>query len=298
MAAQQHMRTRLDHGHMWDERTVTQLFLAEAHERSGIRYAEFTQRQEAELGADWIWWFIDRSGESFGMLTQAKSLKSSRSGRYRIDFGYGNSRQITVLRDTADLLSIPAAYVLYCGDSAYRNHLACNWRCTRPQPCKECDEKSVSVLPALMAHHTLGWDNNRADEIAFELAEPIERIGGSEREASRGRNSWGVTDPRLRTFLDRPQIGSRAIAKTILLQVRAMRMGQASAASSELIDAGSDAVFTEYPDDRGHFSVPYTPHVLRGLRSVIPNYVAEFIRYGTIPRDVREVSDGIVVIFV
>jgi len=82
MVAQQHMTDRVDQGMMWDERIVTDLLLAEAYKENGIRYAPFTQRQESEVGADWIWWFIDRSGECFGMLIQAKSLKILQRGSF------------------------------------------------------------------------------------------------------------------------------------------------------------------------------------------------------------------------
>ncbi|MDR7172536.1 hypothetical protein J2W56_006301 [Nocardia kruczakiae] len=297
IAAQDHMRERINQGHMWDERTVTDLFLSAAYLHGEIRYAQFTQRQEAELGADWIWWFIDRSGECFGMLTQAKSLKPSTAGKYRIDFGYLKSRQIKRLRETADHLSIPAAYVLYCGDADYRRDLLCGKDCDRPLLCDECDRKAVSVLPALMAHHILGWESQRDAQLAFDLANPLERIDHSALEADWRYRPWrAITDPRLQAFLHEPQVGARRIAKSILSQVHAMRMGQASAMSTDTVDADSDAVFADLPDDRGHFPVAYFPYVLRGLRPRVPDYVVEFNESGEVSPDLAAIADGIVTI--
>ncbi|WP_142211853.1 hypothetical protein [Streptomyces sp. SLBN-118] len=67
----------------WEEEYITQrLCLAVVPE---VRYARFNKRQEGRLGADYIWWWLDRSGECYGCLIRAKSIK--RDGRrWRIGF--------------------------------------------------------------------------------------------------------------------------------------------------------------------------------------------------------------------
>ncbi len=299
IVAQRHMRTRVEHGGMWDERTVTHLLLAEAHEVGQIRYAEFTQPEEREVGADWIWWFIDRSNECFGMLVQAKTLSTTNGRNYRINFGYRKSEQITRLCDNAKLLGVPPVYVLYCGDVTYRSSLGCTPQCEQPLICDECERKSVAVLPGIIAHKTMEYDRSKTARIAYQFASPLESIGEPAPKGRRLYLAWAdVTDPALKSFLTRPQSGARGIAKSILEQVLRMRMGHASAITGDGVDARANAVFHEYPEDRGHFSVPYMPHVLDGLRSSPPEYVSMFIESGNVPDAIVQTARGIVVVYV
>ena len=41
---------------------------------SQIEAIEFTRREEGVVGADCLWWWLDRNGECYGMLVQAKKL--------------------------------------------------------------------------------------------------------------------------------------------------------------------------------------------------------------------------------
>ncbi|MFD9663490.1 hypothetical protein ACFWAY_17980 [Rhodococcus sp. NPDC059968] len=299
VVAQQHMRDRIDQGTMWDERTVTHLLLAEAYKEGEIiRYAEFTQPQEYEVGADWIWWFIDRADECFGMLIQAKSLKVAGDGHFRIDFSYGQSRQIVQLQDSANILNMPAAYALYCGDPTYRAQLACQRGCAQPA-CARCEQKSVSVVAALIAHHSIEYGPAMSAVQSFQNAEALETLGEPISAApplafTRSR----VLAPDLKRFLSQPQSGARAIAKSLLDQIMRVRAGQFSAPVTSLVDAGEDVIFRECPDDRGHFSVSYMPHVLRGLRLRPPSYVSDFIRFGIVPDHIVAAAGGIAVVVI
>jgi len=64
------MSRRETQGHSWDEVTATQQLCMAAS--PPIVYAEFTGTQEDGVGADWLWWWIDTTGEAFGMLVRAK----------------------------------------------------------------------------------------------------------------------------------------------------------------------------------------------------------------------------------
>lgn len=67
----------------WEEEYITRrLFRAV---RPEVRYALFNRQQEGRVAADYLWWWVDRSGECFGCLIQAKNIKR-RGRRWQIDF--------------------------------------------------------------------------------------------------------------------------------------------------------------------------------------------------------------------
>lgn len=84
-----------------------------------------------------------------------------------------------------------------------------------------------------------------------------------------------------------------------------MRSGQFSAAVAEPITMPGLPIFPDVPQDRGHFPGPYYAHVLRGLRTSLPAYVADLFQSpsnwpwdpptapdGTIGRAVAAASSG------
>jgi hypothetical protein len=77
------MAGMMDSGHMWREEAATQVLLSTAHPR--VRFRQFTANEEKENGADWLWWWVDRDGTSYGLLVQAKILKTH-GKRWSIDF--------------------------------------------------------------------------------------------------------------------------------------------------------------------------------------------------------------------
>ncbi len=99
-------------GSAWQEETVSEILWQAA--RPHVMYGDFTKRQEGVVGADWLWWWIDGSGEAFGMLVQAKRLHRI-GGRWTVGFRDKNGQQMADLFRTADLFQVPAAYVVYLG---------------------------------------------------------------------------------------------------------------------------------------------------------------------------------------
>ncbi len=94
-AVEGYMSRRETQGHSWDEVTATQQLCMAAS--PPIVYAEFTGTQEEVVGAYWLWWWVD--------------------------FGYkrGTRSQITALLAASDHLYLPAGYMIYGGDTAYRS---------------------------------------------------------------------------------------------------------------------------------------------------------------------------------
>ncbi|MFD8322682.1 hypothetical protein [Kitasatospora purpeofusca] len=176
----QERRLRGGHG-LLDERTATQILLDAAAPE--VQYYEFKIAEEARVGADWLWVWLDPAGGCFMVLVQAKSAKAE-SRRFAVDLGYRSGKhkvlQMDLLLESSRVFGVPFAYVF------------------------------------------------AVDPVAVDLP------GG--------------------------------------------------------------ALFPQLPRDRGHFPVPYLPHVLGGLRAEVPGYVADALAGRTPPDWVTERLAGIVVV--
>lgn len=279
-AVDQHWRERMASGHEPTETELTITYCEAA--KSRITYVQFNPAQEGRVGADWFWWFLDSSGECFGVLIQAKKLLR-RGSRWHIDFGYqsGHRRQLYKLLDAADLLDVPAAYVLYCGDTEYRRELACG-----PQhvafPCPLCERSSVSALSGPCAKYAVEYDWTA--ERAFQRADPLEDLIAPEGDDPRvlDLNIRAVPSD-LREFLLRPQSGARQVAKRFFAQVTNLRREAFATAVSLLAPPISGRIFEVTPTDQGHFGLAYYDHVLRGLRHSLPDDIRALIQDGEVP---------------
>ncbi|AXB46058.1 MULTISPECIES: hypothetical protein [Actinomycetes] len=297
LAVDQHMSKVLQAEDMWAEETATDILLTEAF--PDVRYWKFTKRQESAVGADWLWWWIDTTGTSFGLLTQAKILKRRGTG-WHVDFGYRRRKtepaQIDKLLVSSMTFSVPAAHVLYCGTPAYRAGLACGLTHHDGANCRDRERAGVSIVPSIIPHYLMPRVRDNVAVEAFHWSLPLEDV------ADPGRSQpplppLAAVHPDIAEFMRRPQLGARRVAKTMLEAVHSIRMGQFSAALSEDADDGvEDAVFTHLPSDRGHFGVPYLAHVLGGLRHRPPAYVQDLLAGRTPPTWVTDAVAGIVVI--
>lgn len=159
VAVVDHWRSRQEQGHEPSEEEQTVVLCGTAYPQ--VEYAQFNRQQEARLGADWLWWFLDASGECFGILIQAKKLRRTGSG-WRIDLDYrsGGRPQMYKLLDTADHFSVPAAYLLYSGDAEYRRGLSCGLGHLE-RYCAKCERSAVTALsgPCAKVHGRLSKDS-------------------------------------------------------------------------------------------------------------------------------------------
>lgn len=131
--------------HNWGEESATERLLMTVW--PDVSYAQFNRRQEKAIGADWLWWFVDRTGESFGIIIQAKKMKQSKTG-LTVDFKHpkNTGQQMDDLFATAHEFNLPAAYMLYCGDSRYRRD-SNSWcpACSGKDPhCRRCERAAPS----------------------------------------------------------------------------------------------------------------------------------------------------------
>lgn len=255
------------------EQALTEIVLTRA--APAARVWTFSQREEARTGADWLWWWRG-GGEWFGALVQAKKNKPLRGAPW-YDFGYRTAsgpRQVDQLLHEATRWGVPAVYVLY-------NHPRVSPSVQVSSPCCVLPSEGwrarlgVAVVPALVAQSLVGG----AEDAAVQYSRPLECLacgGRGPRLITSVRSS--ITDDNLIQFLGGTSLSlPRLVARGVLAQVAWMRMGQARRASPELgrpaLDV-FDRVFTGLPSDQGHLAEPYFEHVLRGLRSQPPWYVA------------------------
>ncbi|MFB8382732.1 hypothetical protein [Streptomyces rubiginosohelvolus] len=286
-------------GGMWPEVAATQLLLTKAWPR--VQYQMFTPSEETKNGADWLWWWVDSDGTCYGILVQAKNLKITGTRRYTVDFGYKTKNterlQISKLVKTADEWKVPAAYMLYCGDTRYRSRLECDRTHPDGNLCRDRDRAGVAAVSALVAQTAVGLYGPQSGVAAFHDAVPVEDIASPDGlDAPIVPLARGLSGD-LERFLRDPQRGSRRVAKEMLRPVQRIRDGQfAGAAVMGRANQVDGALFQDVPSDLGHFTVPYLAHVLRGLRTEVPSYVRDVLDGRTPPLWVTERLGGIVVI--
>lgn len=262
----------------WSETAITEMVLAELARDSHV--VPFTQPAEARSGADWVWWWVDGHA-SFGMLVQAKRVTIV-NGRWSFDFGYqsGNTgnAQRELLRTTADALGLVPVYALYLGSEDYQlagTHSSDHLRGT------SC-ARAVSLMPELLASELMMTDISSV----YEASIPLEEIATpSERAVPLLNPVRDQLSPALAEFLSTRQDGTYAVARSVIDRVLQSRLGAfSSAATAETMWLGSSDelgyVFTEVPSDRGHFRLPYFPHVLNPLVNAPPTYVLEVLANG------------------
>jgi hypothetical protein len=260
-------------GLTWKEETITDLLVCAVS--PSVKAITFTRHEEKKTGADWLWWFLDPDGISFGMLVQAKRLKISHT-QWSFDFDYGKGSQRLTLMQSARHLGVAPAYGLYLGTPEYRGHLGTE--------VGEMVRRTVSVTPALGVMSGLFEDQ----QSTYGNSTALEDSVISDLSARLAIPTvWATLTTDLRDFLQQPQRGARAIAKQLLAHLLKLRLGKFTLAGPEVasvnyvVPNGSHdklrPLFDEFPDDRGHFNEPYFQNVLRGLRPAPPDYVLEVV---------------------
>ncbi len=259
-------------GLQWTEEPVTEVLLSRAAPE--VSFATITRRQEAKVGADWLWWWIAPNGESYGLLVQAKRLYVD-GARWSFKFDHNAGEQRRSLFEAAAALDVAPVYSLYLGTQRYRGPADCGRVSHETEDCADCAVLAVSLMPANLAVSHLVTDahDTYSQSIALEAAF----------DNAEGQSAWlgAITadlTPDLREFLHTPQGGVRAIARSLVDRVLQVRQGQFSKNVEAAIRTERlGAIFPELPGDRGHFGSPYMPLLLRGLLHSPPAYVVSMI---------------------
>lgn len=277
-AAETHMEEREAADLGWNEETVTDIYLPKTIEFANA--AQFTRNQEGLVGADWLWWWLDASGEAFGLLVQAKKI--TRRGRaHHLSLHHTNVRgdQYELLGTAAELLGVVPLYALYLGPAAARMDLACG-KLHSGQACQHCRPATVSFVPALVAREYVLDRKNAIELLSYVM--PMEYLARDASHPVSDINVLGIA-PDLGSFLQSTQTGARAVAKHVFDAVSTARAAEFRDSLPRLgfQTFTSSEMFRNMPSDAGRFGVPYFPHVFRGLRRRAPSYVFDIVATGT-----------------
>lgn len=290
-ACLEHMAACEAAGLQWTEEPVTEILLSRTSPR--VRFATFTRKQEAKVGADWLRWWVAPSGESFGMIVQAKRLYVDKA-KWSFKFNHNSGEQLRALFDAAAALDVAPVYSLYLGTQHYRGAATCGAESHNSEDCANCATLAVSLMPALLADSHLVVDaestyqRSVALETAFDNAE--------EQSAWLGAISADLTDD-LSAFLHMPQVGVRAIARTLVDRVLDVRQGQFSKSVKEMVQLDQTGrVFSDLPGDYGHFGAPHMSLMLRGLVRSPPDYVVSIIAGDTLGEPPADNIAGVVIV--
>lgn len=122
----QEIRTIMNERPEPDERELTRRFLRLVSQNHRIKYYQISQRDEAMMGADWLWLIYTNTGV-YGFLIQAKKLQKKETSVTRRILDYKSNsgeRQIDLLLKQSREYGIPALYVLF---SNQIQHIACGY---------------------------------------------------------------------------------------------------------------------------------------------------------------------------
>lgn len=276
-------------GDGWHEEAVSAVAVIEG--RPEVDVVEFSRNQEGRgpnaLGADYLWWWIDSATEEcFGMLVQAKRLTRSAGGDWLVDVTHREGKQLGDLIRTSEELGVPAVYAVYTGGRVFREQLPCTHNAEpdpdpepAPRPeaadeCLSCRRMTISMATAYQLRQG-AYDPKMTADLVVSESIPVEDLVDP---AVPSPPVWDLNldklrDPRLREFLLKPQGGSREIARRIFRLVANHRRGAFSADVAEVLPFPGAPLFTDVPEDTGHFPGPYYRHVLQGLRTSPPTYL-------------------------
>jgi len=288
--AERHMIGCERDGSSWREETISELVWQAA--RPYVMYADFTRRQEAAVGADWLWWWVEPDGECFGMLVQAKRLFCD-GPDWSLDFQAKRGEQMRALLGTADRFSVPAAYVLYMGSVDYRASYTSHMK--DPTALEQARKATVSVLAAVLAQDSFTPRDGAGAALNWSI--PLEDLADPAAAPGPIRDlNLRDTTSELRAFLLEGQTGARRVARMLFKTVSDARSGMFSLDVAERGRVDATVVFDEVPLDSAHFGVPYFQHMLRGLRSELPSYVQDVLAGRRAPTSVTDYVGGILVI--
>ncbi|MFC8372671.1 hypothetical protein ACFUIT_32725 [Streptomyces sp. NPDC057239] len=267
-AADAHMKFWIEQGDMWHEESVTDVLCQ--HAAPYVRPIRFNQRQEASIGADWLWWWLDRSGDCFGMLIQAKNLKRDKN-KWHIDFNYRSGSQLNNLLKVAGHFQVPAAYMLYCGDVSYRANFPC---ASHKIPCARCSRAGVSIIDAPSAQKLLAAYPESVAPYAFQFSSPLEDIA----DPTLGVDWLSFPlGPVLRDFATQNRTGAREVALRIFQKASRTIMFNLAGSPLSAVDA-------------------WASYYLQGWRKEVPPYVTDMMDGRPAPTDAGDHLAGIVIV--
>lgn len=145
--------------------------------------------------------------------------------------------------------------------------------------CLQCVKRSVSLMPALLADELLtdnSWTTYEQSVALEDLWTPPAKMAPLIPELRQH------LAPDLLDFLETRRDGTLAVTRSMIdkvLRVRTSSLQHAAPTVPRTYANGSHdrlgSVFSELPEDEGHFGLNYFQHTLDPLRHAPPDYVVE-----------------------
>jgi hypothetical protein len=264
----------------WSETSITEVVVAQAGR--AVTVVPFTQRAETLSGADWVWWWVDGVG-SYGMLVQAKRVTLTGT-RWSFGFDYATGGvaggQRRALLSAAAALDLLPVYAIYLGTGDYRRWERCS-DSHRGGRCLQCAKRSVSLMPALLAESLVVNDAIST----YERSVALEDLWTPpQAQALVIPTIQQRLAPELADFLGKRQDGTRAVARSMIDRVLRARFGAFGLAPPVAADPSRlgdhdrlGQLFSDLPDDGGHWQLNYFQHTLSPLTHAPPGYVLEIM---------------------
>jgi hypothetical protein len=198
------------------------------------RFARSSGRSEPPVG--WLWWWVEPSGRSFGMLTHALRHHATDDGQWGLDLDDVVETDVRALSAMAQKYRIPLVLLIFGGFSA--------------EPAVEASV--VSVLPAIELRRSFRCSPSDAARRVGERAIPLGSLIADEGSADVTRQ---IADRLLRTCVT----GRDAEQSRVWFEWAAEHPGSA---------------LPGVPLERvGDFGMSYDRSIFQGLRPRPPRYV-------------------------
>ena len=137
-------------------------------------------------------------------LSSIACVIGTRTELNRLEYRSGDRLQLHKLLDSADHFDVPAAYVLYCGNPAYRAGLSCGPGHSTAK-CSTCARSGVSVLAGPCAKYIV--EHGLTAEDAFDGRRPSRM--SSPQSLRTGKSSTSTFGALRRTYAVFSSIHSR-----------------------------------------------------------------------------------------
>lgn len=270
-----------------DEEVLTWILLSTAaRSTASLTVRTFTRSEESQLtGADWIWWWEGEPHQWFGCLVQAKRLQPETSGP-TFDYSYtprpsgtqpDPPSQLQRLLDAADVLSVPAAYVLYRAPDL---GLPADWSCDYISI--DWGTSAATFLPAELVNEWVSYPH-LADDLSS--VRPLECLA-CPFECETAVLAWyasRLADPETRRILRQPPTTpARRAFRALFIELARLRSTQLRGSSTG-------------QRDQTHSGFAIGEHFARGMRTP-PWYVDAVLQGAVVADDIPHGVAGVVVV--
>ena len=274
-AAEEHMRLAEEFNSSWREETAAEVLRIRAAPFLVSR--DFPQNRDDMACDDWLWWWIDGSGQAFGMLVGTSRYRRD-PDQWTLTMNGGAAQR---LFSVARRHRVPAVHLLLSGaDPAH-------------EVVEAATRAGVTALPALATSLCTTRTPHEAAELALAVATPLEDLVDLDGAHVPAPDLVPYIDePGAAAFLTDHQTGARLVARSLLVSlVRARTLVDETGTTKP-----KPAMFGQPLQDVPHLGVSYYRHLLQGLRKRPPPYLDDLLRGRDLPPELTRSVAGLTVV--